>query len=76
MPSTYFERHVFLVTDDDGKRKKSPKDDRNNKETRVTIQPPSPPDGNWKTIDVEVLYDREKCDLNKYDLDTIYKLFE
>jgi hypothetical protein len=62
--------------DDDEKRKKIPKDDRNNKETRVNISPPSPPDGNWKTIDVEVLYDQEKCDLNKYDLDTIYKLLE
>ncbi len=64
------------MTDDDGKRKKSQKDDKNNEETRVNIPPPSPPDGNWKTIDVEVLYDQEKCDLNKYDLDTIYKLFE
>lgn len=64
------------MSDEDKNRKKSPKEDENKKETRVNIPPPSPPDGNWKTIDVEFLYDKEKCDLNRYDLDTVYKILE
>ncbi|CAF4146050.1 unnamed protein product [Adineta steineri] len=40
------------------------------------MPPPSPPDGDWKTLDVEDLYDKDKCDLNRYDLDTVYKLLE
>ncbi len=76
------------MSDDDEQRKKSPKEDtdkrrkgspkngEDKKETRVDIPPPSPPNGDWKTIDVEVLYDKEKCNLNKYDLDTVYKLLE
>ncbi len=62
--------------DADKRRKRSPKDDGDKKETRIDIPSPSPPDGDWKTIDVSVLYDKEKCDLNKYDLDTVYKLLE
>ena len=50
--------------------------DNNKKETKIDIPPPSPPDGNSETIDVEVLYDNDKCDLTKYDVDTVYKLLE
>jgi len=64
------------TSNEDKKRKQSPKEDQNKKETRVDIPTPSPPDGNWKTIDMEILYDKEKCDLNKYDLDTVYKILE
>ncbi|CAF4876145.1 unnamed protein product [Rotaria sp. Silwood1] len=66
----------FLVNDKDKKQKKVPNEDENKNETRINIPPPSPPDGNWKTIDIEVLYDKEKCDLNRFDLDTVYKILE
>jgi hypothetical protein len=46
------------------------------RETRVDIPAPPPPDENWKTIDIDVLYDRTKCDLTKYDLDTVYNILE
>ncbi len=64
------------MSDEDKKRKKSPKEDNDQKETRVDIPPPSPPDGNWKTIEAEILNDKEKCDLSRYDLDTVYKILE
>jgi hypothetical protein len=64
------------VNDKNRKQNKSPEEDKHKQETRVDIPPPSPPDGDWKTVDVEMLYDKEKCDLNKYDLDTVYKLLE
>jgi len=64
------------VSDEDTQRKESPEEDNKKKETRVGIPPPSPPDGNWKTIDLDILYDKEKCDLNRYDLDTVYKILE
>jgi len=51
-------------------------EDKDQKETRVDIPPPSPPDGNWKTIEAEILNDKEKCDLSRYDLDTVYKILE
>ncbi len=70
------QRKKSSTEDVDKKRKGSPKDDGDKKETRIDIPPPSPPDGDWKTIDVAVLYDKEKCDLNRYDLDTVYKLLE
>ncbi|CAF3567521.1 unnamed protein product [Rotaria sordida] len=65
-----------VVSDKDKKQEKSSNDDENKNETRINIPLPSPPDGNWKTIQVEVLYDEEKCDLNRYDLDTVYKILE
>ncbi|CAF3588766.1 unnamed protein product [Rotaria sordida] len=65
-----------VVSDNDKKQEKSSNDDENKNETRINIPLPSPPDGNWKTIQVEVLYDEEKCDLNRYDLDTVYKILE
>lgn len=46
------------------------------KDTKVDIPPPAPPDGTWKTIDAEALYDKDKCDLSRYELDTVYKLLE
>ncbi len=64
------------MSDEDKKDKKSPKEDKDQKETRVDIPPPSPPDGNWKTIEAKILYDKEKCDLSRYDLDTVYKILE
>ncbi|CAF0885835.1 unnamed protein product [Rotaria sordida] len=67
---------VDRMSDNDKKQEKSSNDDENKNETRINIPLPSPPDGNWKTIQVEVLYDEEKCDLNRYDLDTVYKILE
>ncbi len=64
------------MSDEDKQRNESSKEDDHKKETRVDIPPPSPPDGNWKTIDLDILYDKEKCDLNRYDLDTVYKILE
>ena len=66
----------ILVSDKDGKGKKSSNEDQDKKETKINIPPPSPPDGNWKTIDVDILYDKEKCDLDRYELDTVYKILE
>jgi hypothetical protein len=64
------------VSDEDIQRNESPNEYNDKKETRVNLPPPSPPDGNWKTIDLDILYDKEKCDLNRYDLDTVYKILE
>jgi hypothetical protein len=64
------------VSDEDIQRNESPNEYNDKKETRVILPPPSPPDGNWKTIDLDILYDKEKCDLNRYDLDTVYKILE
>ena len=47
-----------------------------NIEVRVNLRALTIPDGNWKTIDNNVLYDKNKWDLVKYDLDTVYKIFE
>ncbi len=64
------------MSDEDKQPKEFRKEDNNKKETRVDIPPPSRPDGNWKTIDLDILCDKEKCDLNRYDLDTVYKILE
>jgi hypothetical protein len=63
---------------DKDKRKESPKENGDNKakDTRIDMPIPSPPDGDWKTIDVETLYDKEKCNLNKYDINAVYKILE
>ncbi len=77
MTSKKFDSHAFvLVSDEDIQRNESPNEYNDKKETRVNLPPPSPPDGNWKTIDLDILYDKEKCDLNRYDLDTVYKILE
>ena len=64
------------MSDKKKKEKRSPREDKDTKETRVELPPPSPPDGNWQTIDVETLYDKEKCDLNRYEIETVFKILE
>ena len=45
-------------------------------ETRVNIPPALSPDDTWKTIDPDALYDKEKYDLTKCDLHTLYRILE
>ena len=45
-------------------------------DTRVNISAALSSDGDWKTIDPDALYDKEKYDLTKYDLSTIYRMLE
>ncbi len=55
---------------------KSPNGGVHHKETRINLQPISLPDGNWKTIDSDVLYDSEKRYLTKCNMDDVYKILE
>ena len=55
---------------------KSADEDAGKKDTRVDMPVPSPPDGNWKSIDADILYDPEKCDLQRLDLPTVYRILE
>jgi hypothetical protein len=42
----------------------------------VDIQPPALPEGNWKTIDPAILYDKDKCDLAECAVDDVYRILE
>ena len=47
-----------------------------NNHTIVSIPAPRSKDDNWKTIDNAVLYDQNQYDLDKCDLNEIYRIFE
>jgi hypothetical protein len=61
------------VSDDDGE---SAKEVYHKKETRIDIPTTSLPDGNWRTIDLDVLYDTGKCHLTTCPLDNVYRILE
>lgn len=49
---------------------------KNNKQTKIDFPPPLPPNEDWRTLDIEVLYDTDKCDLNRCKLESVYKILE
>jgi hypothetical protein len=55
---------------------KSLKETIHQKEARIDIPATSLPDGDWKTIDSDVLFDSEKRHLTKCNLDDVYKILE
>ena len=55
---------------------KSSEDIKDNKEMRIDMKPISTFDGNWRTIDLDILYDTEKRHLTKCHLDEVYKILE
>ena len=42
----------------------------------VNLAEPSLSNGNWKTIDFSVLYDKDKCDLTECPLDDVFRILE
>ncbi len=42
----------------------------------VDIPASALPEGNWKTIDVAVLFDKDKCDLAECPVDDVYRILE
>jgi hypothetical protein len=42
----------------------------------VDIPASALPEGNWKTIDVAVLFDKDKCDLAECAVDDVYRILE
>ncbi len=47
-----------------------------NNHTKIDIPAPSPSDSDWKTIDVAVLYDKNKYDLNGCALNDVCRILE
>ena len=47
-----------------------------NGHTKVDMPSPLPHDGNWRTIDLDALYDSNKCDLTECDLSDLYRILE
>ena len=64
------------MVDEKARGDKSTDDDDGKKDTRVDMPVPPPPDGNWKSIDESTLYDPEKCDLQRLDLPSVYRILE
>jgi hypothetical protein len=60
------------VNDKDMKNDYSQQSDQ----TKIDIPSSTPPDGNWKTIDLSVLFDTDKCDLTGCDLNDVYRILE
>ncbi|CAF0788021.1 unnamed protein product [Rotaria sordida] len=55
---------------------KSSKEIQHKKVTIINIPEVPPLNGNWKTIDLDALYDTEKRYLTKCDLDDVYRILE
>jgi hypothetical protein len=47
-----------------------------NNHVGVDIPPTALPEGNWRTIDTAVLFDKEKCDLAECTVDNVYRILE
>ncbi|CAF4209456.1 unnamed protein product, partial [Rotaria magnacalcarata] len=43
---------------------------------KVDIPTSSVPDGNWRNIDLAVLFDKNKCDLTECDLKDVYRILD
>ncbi|CAF3637115.1 unnamed protein product [Rotaria socialis] len=43
---------------------------------KVDIPTSSLPDGNWRNIDLAVLFDKNKCDLTECDLKDVYRILD
>ncbi len=63
---------VFVLVNDKDMKNNSTKEDNN-----ITLDIPALglADGNWKTIDNADLFDENKCDLTRCDLNDLYRIF-